>query len=75
MKEEQYQVRGMFQAAAPPSGGSSITLPAILPLLSGTPGATRWAGAELGEHTHEVLSQELGMSDTDIQQLRDISAI
>lgn len=44
MREEQYQVRGMFQEAAPPSGGPPVTVPAIMPLLSGTPGRTKWAG-------------------------------
>ena len=44
MQEEQYQVRGMFQEAAPPSGKPPLTVPAIMPLLSGTPGRTKWAG-------------------------------
>ena len=29
-------------------------MPAMLPVLSATPGSTRWAGPDLGEHTDEV---------------------
>ena len=39
LKEEQYQVRGMFEQTAPPAkAGPTITVPAMLPLLSRTPG-------------------------------------
>jgi crotonobetainyl-CoA:carnitine CoA-transferase CaiB-like acyl-CoA transferase len=75
MKEEQYQVRGMFHQAKPPSGGPSLTLPAMVPLLSATPGGTKWAGPNLGEHTDEVLRSELNMSPEKIQQLRGLGAI
>ncbi len=69
------QARGMFQKASPPGGGTQVTLPAILPLLSATPGATRWAGPELGQHTDEVLRQELGMEQEEIDKLRTLGAI
>ena len=36
------------------AGGDAVTLPAIVPVLSATPGATLWAGPALGEHTDEV---------------------
>ena len=39
LKEEQFQVRRMFEQAAPPSGtGPAITVPAMVPVLSRTPG-------------------------------------
>ena len=75
MQEPQYQQRGMFQTAHTPSGQREYTLPAILPLMSQTPGATRWAGPELGEHTEEVLTLELGMSTHEIQELRSRGVI
>lgn len=38
-REEQYQARGMFEQAAPPSkAGPTITVPAMVPVLSRTPG-------------------------------------
>ena len=39
LKEEQFQVRRMFEQAAPPSStGPAITVPAMVPVLSRTPG-------------------------------------
>ncbi|KAI3425200.1 hypothetical protein D9Q98_008969 [Chlorella vulgaris] len=73
--EPQYQERGMLQKTAPPSGGQEVTVPAMLPVLSATPGGTRWAGPELGEHTDDILRSELGLGDAEIQRLRDCGAI
>ncbi|EFN53684.1 hypothetical protein CHLNCDRAFT_25506, partial [Chlorella variabilis] len=73
--EPQYQARGMLQKAAPPSGGQEVTLPAMLPVMGSTPGGTRWAGPELGEHTDDILRSELGLGDAEIQRLRDCGAI
>lgn len=75
MKEEQYKVRGMFQKASPPSGGPSLTLPAMLPVMSRTPGSTKWAGPELGEHTEEILRTELNMDSDKIRKLQELGAI
>ena len=54
---------------------AAFAVPAMLPVLSGTPGATRWAGPELGQHTDWILRTELGMSDERIQELRRSKAI
>jgi crotonobetainyl-CoA:carnitine CoA-transferase CaiB-like acyl-CoA transferase len=50
-------------------------MPALLPLLSATPGATLWAGPDLGYHTEEVLQGELGLDDAEIARLRGCGAI
>ena len=50
-------------------------MPALVPKLSGTPGGTLWAGPELGEHTAEVLQQELGMDDDEVARLRESGVI
>lgn len=57
------------------AGGEEVVLPAITPVLSGTPGATLWAGPDLGQHTEEVLREELGMSGAEIAKLRSCGAI
>ncbi|GIL79517.1 hypothetical protein Vretifemale_8837, partial [Volvox reticuliferus] len=75
MAEQQFQQRGMIHSAPPPSGGAPVTMPALLPVLSATPGATRWAGPELGEHTEEVLRGELGLGDQELAALRAAGAI
>ena len=54
--------------------GSSITMPAITPKFSETPGSTRWLGPELGEHNHEVL-RALGYADTEIAELKNNGVI
>ena len=47
----------------------------MVPVLSGTPGSTRWAGPELGEHTEEVLVGELGLTQEEMARLREAGAI
>ncbi|KAF5829072.1 CoA-transferase family III domain-containing protein [Dunaliella salina] len=75
LHDEHYKARGMFEKASPPKGGREMTVPAMLPVLSKTPGATRWTGPDLGEHTEEVLRDELGYSDQKIAELRASGAI
>ena len=41
----------------------------VVPKLSETPGAVRWVGPALGEHTREILSDVLGKSDDEIAAL------
>ena len=50
-------------------------MPAMLPMLSHTPGSTRWAGPDLGHHTEQILARELGMSGAEIEALREAKAI
>ena len=54
----------------PTATAEPVTVPAMLPVLSGTPGSTRWAGPELGQHTKEVLRDLLQMTDDQYAELR-----
>ena len=63
-----YRARGMIEEAKLP-GGKPLKVPGIVPRLSGTPGATRWLGPRLGEHTDEVLSA-LGYDGDRIAELK-----
>ena len=47
----------------------------MLPVMSHTPGSTRWAGPDLGHHTEQILAQELGLSVDEIEALRVAKAI
>jgi formyl-CoA transferase len=42
----------------------------VVPKLSVTAGAIRWAGPALGAHTGEVLGGLLGLAEADIEDLR-----
>jgi len=64
--DPQYQARGMFEDVR--VGDRHLTIPAILPKLTRTPGRTDWPGPEVAEHRDEVL-KELGYSDAEISEL------
>lgn len=51
-----YAARRMIEQWRLPDG-KPMKIPAVVPKLSETPGATRWLGPTLGEHTAEILGQ------------------
>ncbi|MWA03278.1 CoA transferase [Actinomadura sp. LD22] len=53
-----------------PMGASERPMPAALPFLSRTPGSVRWSGPALGQHTDEVLTTVLDLTEADIARLR-----
>ena len=63
-----YAARRMIEQWRLP-GGKPMKIPAVVPKLSETPGATRWIGPALGEHTAEVLST-LGYDEGAQQELK-----
>ena len=63
-----YRARGMIERHRM-GEGQELLLPGIVPKLSDTPGATRWIGPRLGEHTDGVLAS-LGYGSEDIAALR-----
>jgi len=67
-EDPHYRARGMIEAAKLPDG-EAFDLPGIVPKLSATPGATKWIGPKLGEHTEEVLAG-IGMGPDRIAELR-----
>ena len=69
MNDEHYIARGMFQEVE--ANGRTLHIPAMIPLLTETPGGTEWSGPELSEHTHEVLSKLLGKNAEEIKKLGD----
>ncbi|WP_029114911.1 CaiB/BaiF CoA-transferase family protein [Mycobacterium sp. URHB0044] len=67
--DEQYQSRNMIQDFAVDTGGDEpavVGFPGIVPVLGDRSLPIRSVGPDLGEHTHEVLSSLLGLSDDEI---------
>lgn len=63
-----YAARDMIEHHSLPDG-QPIDLPGIVPKLSATPGATRWIGPALGEHTEAVLAS-VGVDRAEFERLR-----
>lgn len=69
MKDEHYIARGMFEEIE--ANGRPLKIPAMLPILTETPGGTDWSGPELSQHTNEVLSELLGKNAEEIKKLNE----
>ena len=65
---EQYRARELFQEVT--IDGEPLSIPAIIPRLSKTPGETDFPGPSLGEHNQEVLKDILRLSDKEINTLK-----
>ncbi|MDH4119470.1 MAG: CoA transferase [Acidimicrobiia bacterium] len=57
------------------AGVGEVLMPGVIPRLSTTPGGVRHAGPEVGEHTTEVLSGLLGLSEEEIARLGEQGVI
>ena len=66
--DPQFTARAMIEQQHLPDG-TALKVPAVVPKLSATPGATAWLGPRLGEHTEEVL-RHLGHDQAAIEALR-----
>ena len=52
-----FQARGLFEQVE--IDGKPLSIPAIMPKLSDTPGRTDWPGGEVGSHRYEILTEIL----------------
>ncbi|MTI52065.1 MAG: CoA transferase [Alcanivorax sp.] len=68
MADPHFQARGLFQQVE--INGAPLKIPAIMPRLGGTPGATRWPGGDAGGDTESVARGELGLSEEEFQRLK-----
>jgi crotonobetainyl-CoA:carnitine CoA-transferase CaiB-like acyl-CoA transferase len=69
MADPHCRERASIVSAVDPQFGA-VPMVAPLPSLSATPGAIRWTGPALGEHTDEVLAELLDLTGPEIAKLR-----
>jgi crotonobetainyl-CoA:carnitine CoA-transferase CaiB-like acyl-CoA transferase len=67
--DPQYRHRGMVREIEDPLLGRVLHA-GVVPLVLESPGAVRWAGPEIGQHTDEVLSEVLGLDTEKLHRLR-----
>ncbi len=72
-KDAHFHARGLFETVD--VNGRPLTIPAIVPKLSETPGQTIWAGPEVGSHNDEIYGQLLGMSTAEMAALKEEGTI
>ncbi len=73
VEDDHFQQRDLFENVL--VDGQPLKIPAILPKLTGTPGATAWPGEDLGNHNREVLQDMLGLDDSRLQALHDAGVV
>jgi crotonobetainyl-CoA:carnitine CoA-transferase CaiB-like acyl-CoA transferase len=73
LNDEHFNARGLFETVE--IDGQALKIPAIVPKLSRTPGATRWPGGELGHDNQEVLEGLLGLDEEQMNALRTAAVI
>lgn len=74
MKFEQYKFRENIIEVDTKQFGK-ISMQNVVPKMSGTPGKVNWAGEELGRFNNEIFRDKLGLSDTEIKQLKAAGVI
>ena len=67
MEDPQYNARGLFETVE--TEGGPLKIPAIIPKLGRTPGATLWPGPELGAHNREIYIGALGLDEAELRSL------
>lgn len=68
--DAQYAARGDLIEFEDVRAGK-VTMPAVFPFLSGTPGRVDHLGPPLGEHVNDVLGGLLGLGEEEIARLRE----
>jgi crotonobetainyl-CoA:carnitine CoA-transferase CaiB-like acyl-CoA transferase len=73
-EDQHYRAREMLLRIPHPKLGE-VTVTGVVPKLSRTPGAIVKAGSGIGDDTRAVLTQELGMSDAEVDRLVQARAV
>jgi crotonobetainyl-CoA:carnitine CoA-transferase CaiB-like acyl-CoA transferase len=69
-----YAERGNILRMEDPRAGA-LAVPNLVPRLSDTPGRVNWLGVELGAHNTEIYQGRLGLTDDELNRLRNANVI
>ncbi|MDF0542727.1 CoA transferase [Sphingobium sp. H39-3-25] len=72
--DPQYRHRGMVREVEDPLLGKVLHT-GIVPHLPESPGAIRWAGPSIGQHTDEVLAELAGLTEQELVSLRHAGVV
>src|ERR687892_357072 len=70
LSDEQYAARQNIVTVEDPEIGP-FPMQNVVPRLSETPGKVRWTGPKLGQHNDEVFKEVLGMTEENLDRLRE----
>jgi crotonobetainyl-CoA:carnitine CoA-transferase CaiB-like acyl-CoA transferase len=73
-EDQHYRAREMLRRIPHPSLGT-VTMAGVVPKLSRTPGEIHRAGVGVGDDTRQVLKDDLGFGDADVDRLAAAGAI
>ncbi|MCC5794830.1 MAG: CoA transferase [Chromatiales bacterium] len=73
VKDPHFQARGLFEQVE--VDGEPLSIPAMIPFLSDTPGRTDWPGPAIGAHNEEIYRGVLGLGAEDYRRLRQEGVI
>ena len=73
VESEHVKVRGVVEDVwvGDKDSGWNVKMPGVFPVLEASGAKTRWAGPDLGKHTDDVLTKELGLDTEELTRLRD----
>jgi formyl-CoA transferase len=74
LRDPHFNARGSIVRVPDPKFGT-VPMQNVVPRLSESPGTVAWTGPKLGEHTREVLSGLVGMSDEEIEGLQRLGVV
>lgn len=72
LNDSHFQQRKLFEQVE--INGQPLKIPAMMPKLEGSPGATEWPGPEVGSHTDEIL-KGLGLAAEQIADLKECGVV
>ncbi len=73
-EDPQYAARGNILRMQDPRVGE-LAVPNLVPRLTETPGKVNWLGMGLGAHNQEIYQQRLGLTEAELQRLREAGVI